>query len=95
MAAAPTQFSFGVSVEVDNRTGRILAVYCRVRKGRHHETRELVANKVFADYNTRGELLGVELLAPISVAVLDRVTCNEPQSRDFIRRSVPREMALS
>jgi hypothetical protein len=92
--AAENNFSFGVSVEVDNRNGRILAVYCRVRKGRHRETKEIVANKAFADYNAKGELLGIELLAPVNVAVLDRVTRDEPQSRDFMHRSIPREMAL-
>jgi uncharacterized protein YuzE len=88
-------FSFGMSVEVDNRSGRILAVYFRVRKGKSAETKEFDRGKVFVDYNSAGELLGIEMLAPSTVAVLDRVTKNEPESRQFVRRSVPREMALS
>ncbi|HUE17058.1 MAG TPA: DUF2283 domain-containing protein [Planctomycetaceae bacterium] len=88
-------FSFGMSVEVDNRTGRILAVYFRVRKGKSAETKEFDRGKVFVDYNSRGELLGIEMLAPSTIAVLDRVTSNEPQSRQFVRHSVPREMARS
>jgi uncharacterized protein YuzE len=88
-------FSFGVSVEVDNRTGRILAAYCRVRKGKSSETREFDRGKVFVDYNSRGEILGVEVLARTTSAVLDRVTSNEPQSREFVRRSVPCELAIA
>jgi uncharacterized protein YuzE len=89
------RFSFGMSVEVDNRNGRILAVYFRVRKGKSAETKEFDRGKVFVDYNSAGELLGIEMLAPSTVAILDRVTKNEPESRQFVRRSVPREMALS
>jgi uncharacterized protein YuzE len=88
-------FSFGMSVEIDNRTDRIPAVYFRVRKGKSAETKEFDRGKVFADYNSRGELLGIEMLAPSTIKVLDRVTSDEPQSREFVRQKVPREMARS
>jgi hypothetical protein len=89
-----TDFLFGVSVEVDTRDGRILAVYFRVRKGKSSETKEFDRGNVFADYNARGELLGIEMIARSPIAVLDRVTNGEPVIREFVRRTVPREMIV-
>ncbi|MGH7135903.1 MAG: hypothetical protein ACREHD_09195 [Pirellulales bacterium] len=48
----------------------------------------------FANYNRKGELLGIELLGPCRLSVLDRVAKSKPV-RDFVRRVTPREMALA
>lgn len=83
---------FGVSIEVDNATGDILAVYFRVRTGKSVRTEEVADGIVFADYNARGELLGVEMLGPCPVSVLEDITSEEPEARRFVSRSAPREM---
>jgi hypothetical protein len=86
-------FFFEVSVSTDNDTGDILAVYLRLRKGKSAEVVELDDGNAFADYDRRGKLLGIELLGPCEVKVLDKITRKEPVVvRKFVRRAVPREM---
>jgi hypothetical protein len=66
-----------------------------VRKGRAAQVKELARGNAFANYNARGELLGVELLGPCEISVLDRIARKEPNTvRNFFRQSVPRQMAL-
>jgi hypothetical protein len=93
-------FEFGVGIDVNNSTGEILAVYFQVRKGTASNVVEMANGAAFVNYNKRGQLLGVELLAPCSISVLDRIAQNEPLSRrsyvrKFFRRSVPREMVAA
>ena len=45
----------------------LMAVYVTVRDGESARTDELVSGVVFADYNERGELLGIEILEPRAV----------------------------
>ena len=86
-------YSFGMAVENDKRTGQIKAVYFRIRQGKAAKTKEFDRGNVFVDYNKRGELLGVEMLAPSRIEVLDKIAIDEPESKKFLRNSVPREMA--
>jgi len=90
-----TKFTFRLSVETDDATGEVLAVYFQFRRGKTYENREFENGDVFADYNQRGELLGVEFLAPASVAVLNKVASQEPpdvrrKTKRFVRDSGPR-----
>jgi hypothetical protein len=48
----------------------------------------------FANYSDKGELLGVELLAPCKPSVLMRITA-DPNVKKFIRGGIPRQMALA
>jgi uncharacterized protein YuzE len=89
------KFSFQLTVTNDNRTGEILAVYLRIRKGKVEKVRELQDGAAFANYGKKGELLGIEMLAPCRLSVLDRIARNEPQTRKFIRGNVPRDMVLA
>ena len=89
-----TKQAFDVSIEVDETTGEVAAVYFQFRKGESKEVREYHDGDVFADFNAKGELLGIEMLAPCSIAVLDKIV-SESESQQFIRRSIPREMALA
>lgn len=82
-----------LSVSVDEKTGHIRAAYLRVRIGEVEETREVVEGRAFADYDASGLLLGIELLAPCEVAVLDNLAASEPEPvRRFLRGSPPREL---
>ena len=89
------KYSFGISVEVDNSTGEISAVYFQIRKGKSAQIREFDNGNIFVDYSADGELLGIEMLAPSQIAVLDKITVNEPDTQRFVHRSVPRQMALA
>ena len=82
-----------LEVSVDEATGSIRAAYIRVREGEVHETREIEEGRAFADYDQQGLLLGIELLAPCEMEVLDRIVAQEPEPvRRFIRGSPPREL---
>ncbi len=87
--------NFGVSVETDTRTGEILAVYFSFRKGESAVTKELSDGDAFADYDSKGNLLGLELLSPCSGRLLTKIEGMEPESRKFLKDSAPRAMVTA
>ena len=89
-----TNYAFQVSVDVATKTGEIVAVFFRVRSGKPARAKEFAGGSAFAHYNNRGELLGVELLGPCEISVLDRIVARESTVRKFIHRTIPREMEL-
>lgn len=86
---------FHVAVETNRDTGKIVAVYLRVRRGRVADTREHVPGALFADYNSRGELLGIEMLAPCKAAELRKVASDDPAVKEFFRLATPRAMVAA
>jgi uncharacterized protein YuzE len=91
---SPDKFHFQVSVETHDQTGEVIAVYFQVRKGKAKATKEYANGDVFADYDKDGRLLGIELLAPCRVSVLDRIAKQAPAKR-FVRDAVPRGMLVT
>jgi hypothetical protein len=89
------QFSFKLSVTNDTRTGEILAVYLRVRKGKVEKVRELEGGAAFANYGRKGELLGIEILAPCHLSVLDKLSQSDLPTKTFIRKNMPPGMVLA
>ena len=82
-----------LDVSIDERTGTIRSAYLRIRRGTVHETREISAGSAFADYDKSGLLLGIELLGPCDVKVLDRLSRKEPDKvKRFVLGSPPREL---
>lgn len=92
-----TGFSFQVFVETDDTTGALLSAYFQIRKGKVHLTQEYADGAAFADYNSDGELLGIEMLATCKVSIVDKVAANEPpevraRTKEFLRKSGPRQL---
>ena len=84
---------FRLEVSYHDTTGEPVAAYLRVREGAVAQTKEVSEGVAFADYGGDGSLLGIELLAPCPVAILDRVSETEPEAvRRFLRRGVRQEM---
>lgn len=84
---------FRMEISFHETTGEPVAAYLRVREGKVAETKEISEGVAFADYGADGALLGIELLAPCQVEVLDRVSEKEPEAvQHFLRRGVRREM---
>jgi uncharacterized protein YuzE len=82
-----------LQLSVDEKTGIVRAAYMRVRQGEVADTREVSEGCAFADYDDSGMLLGIELLAPCGIAVLDQVAALEPEPiKRFLRGSPPREL---
>ncbi len=88
-----TKSTFRVEASIDDATGRVVAVYLRVREGKVAETKEIKDGFVYADYDAQSLLLGVELLGPCELEVLERVAEGESESvRRFLRGGAPREL---
>jgi hypothetical protein len=86
-----TEPAFKLEASFDERTGDTVAVYLRVRKGEVAETKEVAEGIAYADYDSQGLLLGIELLGPCMVEVLDNISRREPEAvRQFLRTSAPR-----
>lgn len=85
----PTNFS--VQIAVNKKTGSVTAVYFQTRSGRSAKTKELADGMMLADYNAKGELIGLELLGPCTAEVLDKIVIDKP-ARLFIRKAAPREL---
>jgi uncharacterized protein YuzE len=85
-----------LEVSYDEDSGEPVAAYLRVRAGKVVETKELSDGVAFADYGSDGFLLGVELLAPCEIAVLDDLAEKEPEPvKRFLRQSVRRPLAFA
>jgi uncharacterized protein YuzE len=83
-------------IEIDDETGKVVASYFYIRPGKAAETREYADGKALADYDRQGNLLGIELLGPLDITDLDKISRGEPAPvKNFLRGSIPREMALS
>ena len=84
---------FRLEISFNETTGDPVAAYLRIREGKVAETREISEGVAFADYGADGSLLGIELLAPCRVGILDRVAEKEPEAvRQFLRSGVRKEM---
>ncbi len=82
--------SLSIDVTMDERTNKPLAAYIKIRDGFSAETRVVEPGKAFADYDDDGDLLGIELLAPCSVSVLDRITDGQPEPYRHLSEYTPR-----
>jgi uncharacterized protein YuzE len=90
------KFNFRMVTETDRESGKILAMYFQVRKGKATEVKELVDGTAFANYDRKGRLLGLELLGPCTVTVIERIIHDEPTKiRRFVKDNIPRKMAMS
>ena len=86
-------FRPALELSVDEKTGGIRAAYLRIREGEVADTREVKEGGAFADYDANGVLLGVELLAPCEVEVLEGIAAQEPEPvKRFLRGGAPREL---
>lgn len=78
----------------------VQAVYIQLRAGRATDVREHADGAAFSNYDSNGDLLGIELLAPCKVELLNRLTRKLPQgpsraqARQLIRKGVPGGMLV-
>ncbi len=88
-----SKIAFRISIETHDQTGEVIAAYLQIRKGRVKVTKEYADGAAFADYDKHGELLGIEMLAPCTVSVLNKIA-QKTQERRFVRGAVPRAMLV-
>ncbi len=56
-----------VTIQTDIDSGRVLAVYFKVREGQVSRTVEVDEDACYADEDSKGNLLGVEMITPGSI----------------------------
>ena len=100
MSKIYNETEMGMMVTLDNNTGELQAVYFHIRPGKASHVEEMADGRVFVNYNSKGQLLGVEMLAPCSIRVFDRITTGESlvnrgRIRRFMKDSVPRKMVAT
>ncbi len=87
----PVGFELSVSGRDD---GTVEAAYVYLSKRKVARTKEVIEDILMADYDSKGRLIGVEILAPIRLskiaALVDRP--QRPQLVKFLRRSAPQEL---
>jgi uncharacterized protein YuzE len=77
--------------------GRLEAVYIRLRTGRAAKTREVIEDALLADFDARGQLIGVEILAPVKLSDLTRLVQTDRRApfRKFIREIAPPSLVVA
>ena len=74
-------FEISVSARGD---GTLEAAYIRFQEGKVAKTREIIKDVLLADYNSRNELLGIEMLAPVRLSDLTNLV-DQPRRKPFRR----------
>jgi len=71
--------------------GTLEAAYFRFKNGTVKKTTEVIEDTLLADYDAHGELLGIEVLAPVKLADLAKQVEQPRRSsfRKFVRGSAP------
>ena len=77
--------------------GTVEAIYILLRDERVFRTEEVRPDILLADYNRRGDLVGIEVLAPVKLSALSRLV-EESQRRPFrrfVRERAPEELVTA
>ncbi len=90
------QAGFEMSISARN-DGTIEAVYILVRDDKAARTKEIVEDVLLADYNSRGQLVGIEILAPVKIAKITMLVDESRRRpfRRFVRDRAPKELVLT
>ena len=72
-----------ISIETDNATKRVLAIYLQVEEGEVFRTVEIEQDACYADEDKSGRLLGVEILAPGTLTFLTKKVAEHYSSTEI------------
>jgi uncharacterized protein YuzE len=89
MAGQNGNTGYELSLTLDS-SGQVEAAYLRLGPGKVSRTREIEPDVLLADFNSRGMLVGIEVLAPVRLVDLTRLIT---QSRRTVVRRVFRQAA--
>ena len=91
MAQQQTMFEISLTGGPD---GRLRAAYVHVRKAKVARTKEVVEDTLLADYDSRGRLVGIEILGPVKIHVLVQLVDDKDRAafRRFARENIPESL---
>jgi len=93
-----TQVPIGFEISISgNDDGTLEAAYITLREGKAARTREIVEDIVLADYDSRGRLIGIEILAPVKLSKLTPLVEEKRRKpfRNFIKTQAPEDLVLA
>jgi uncharacterized protein YuzE len=89
------QGAIGFELSVNARNdGTLEAAYIQVSRASVARTREIVEDVLLADYDSRGRLVGIEILAPVKLSYLTKLVDRSRRApfRRFVATSAPRDL---
>jgi uncharacterized protein YuzE len=94
MARRVTQLDLSVSARDD---GTVEAAYFRFKRGKSARSVEVISDVLVADYDQNGELIGIEVLAPVKISDLSKLVeeSRRPSFRRFAKQSGPPSLVRS
>ena len=71
--------------------GKLLAGYIHLRKAKAARTKVIVEDTVLADDDSRGNLIGIEILGPVQIKILTRLVNSTDRAafRRFAKDGIP------
>jgi len=90
-----TNRSIGFEFSVSTRdSGTLEAAYVRFKKTKVAKTVEVIEAALLADYDRSGDLVGIEILAPVRVADMAKLVDerDRPAFRRMAMRIVPQDL---
>ena len=90
------QVGFEMSISARN-DGAIEAVYILVRDDKAKRTKEIIEDILLADYSSRGQLVGIEILAPVKLAKITPLVEERRRRpfRRFLKEQAPDQLILA
>lgn len=90
MNNATNIIGYELSVSARN-DGTLEAAYIRLREAKVDQTREIIEDVLLADYDAAGNLLGIEILAPVHLNDLAELVdeANREPFQRFVRETAP------
>ena len=88
----------GFELSISGRDdGTLEAAYIRLSRSKVAKTKEIVEDILLADYNASGDLIGIEILAPVKLSQLTKLVDERKrrQFRRFVQHSAPHELVLT
>ena len=86
---------FEISLSARN-DGTLEAAYIRLKDGKVARTEEVIEDVLLVDYNSRRDILGIEILSTVKLSDLVPLV-DQPRRRPFrkfIKQSVPQELVV-
>jgi len=90
--------SIGYELSISGRDdGTLEALYVLIRLDKVACTKEIIKDILLADYNKKGDLVGIEVLAPVRITKLTKLVDKPKQRsfRKFVEQNAPEELVLS
>lgn len=96
MQATPQHTGFKLSISA-SEDGAVQAIYISLRNTKVARTKEIEEDILLADYDSKGRLVGIEILAPVQLKIITRLV-DEPRRkpfRRFVRDQAPDDLVLA